>query len=137
MTHGTAPVIPLSDGAPITEDGTMDTDRAARRGAPVTVACRFGAAGGWRPCRIVGSGPRSVTVEPWALPGELGRAVGPAVIRLRFADGTEVEILGTIRRRSWLDERRFGLGVECSGFRVSVRAVGADVADVADAVDAA
>lgn len=87
----------------------------------MTVACRFGA-GGWRPCRIVGSGPKSVTVEPWALPGELGRAVGAATVRLRYADGATFDLLGTIRHRSWIGEGRFGLGIECSGFRVSVPA---------------
>jgi hypothetical protein len=101
----------------------MGTDRETPRATPATVACRFGAASGWRPCHIVGSGPRSVTIEPWALPGELSRAAGAITIRLRYVDGAEVEILGTIRHRSWLDVGRFGLGVECSGFRVSVSAI--------------
>jgi hypothetical protein len=106
----------------------MRTDGATPQETPVTLACRFGGAGGWRPCRIVASGPRSVTVEPWALPGELGRAAGRVTIRLRYSDGVEVRILGTVCRRGWLEEGRFGLVVECTGYGVSVPAVPETVA---------
>ncbi len=112
----------MHPGACRAEDAEMSAHLDSRPRASATVTCRFGESGGWRPCRIVKSGPRSVTVEPWALPGELGRAVGAATIRLRFADGCEVEILGAIRHRTWLDEQRFGLGIECHGYRVTVPA---------------
>jgi hypothetical protein len=121
VTCATPPVLPVQTGPRRAEDSQMPARPDLLDEAPVSVACRFGEAGEWRPCRIVKSGPRSVTVEPWARRGELGRAAGAATIRLCFADGSEVDVLGAIRHRSWLDdEGRFGLGIECHGYRVSV-----------------
>jgi len=43
------------------------------------------------------------------------------VIRCTLDDDTvdAVELLGAIRHRTWIDEGRFGLGVELVGYRLS------------------
>jgi hypothetical protein len=85
------------------------------------VSCRFGADREWREFTVVGTSRRCVTLEPVTSRGDLHRVCGELVIRCTLDDDTvdAVELLGAIRHRTWIDEGRFGLGVELVGYRLS------------------
>ena len=88
-------------------------------GTAVLVDCCFGASDEWREFRVVSTGRKGVTLEPVLARGDLARICGQVVIRCRPV-GPEhpVELIGAVRHRSWLEEGRFGLGVEVLGYRV-------------------
>jgi len=94
----------------------IDTPTTGRQ-----VSCRFGADGEWREFTVVGTSRRCVTLEPVAARGDLHRVCGELVIRCALDDDTvdAVELLCAVRHRTWIDEGRFGLGVEVVGYRLA------------------
>lgn len=102
----------------------IDTPTTGRQ-----VRCRFGADGEWRLFTVVATSRRCVTLEPVDGRGGLHRVCGELVMRCELDDDTveSIELLGAIRHRTWIDEGRFGLGVELVGYRLPTLAEAAPV----------